>query len=140
MVRLTYDDLKNCHALVREANDLTERLQRLRSMAEQITIASKPYVGFSCDGSSDRVGNLSAALVDMEAEGQRRIEAYFDNAQQVSLAIDSIPDSTQRTILRLRYLDGLMWEEISEKTHYNERWCRELHKRGLVALGVQRQP
>lgn len=137
-MRLTYEDLRICHSLVREANDLKERLERLRTLAEW-GATDRTSCGF---GSSpgDRVGKMVSSLADMEREGQAKIDAYLTHAHLVDAAIaEEVEDSTQRTILRLRYLDGLSWEEISERAHYHVRWCKELHARGLKSLGIATQ-
>lgn len=139
MAGLTYEDLRICHSLVREARDLQERIDRLRSLAEWCASQASPGGGRGGNLPGDRVANMTANLIDMEAEGQRRIEAYMSHAQAVDAAIsEGVTDSMQRTILRLRYLDGLSWEEVSEKTHYHVRWCKELHSRGLKNLGIER--
>lgn len=135
-MQLTYDDLKSCHALVREANDMMERIARLESLAERTTSPITPNsIGYG-GGISDKVGNSASALADMRTAAQERADAYFGHAQQVELAINALPDSLQRTILRKRYLDGMRWEEIAMDVHYSERHCKRVHKGGMIALGV----
>ncbi|MDL2318494.1 hypothetical protein LJC74_05390 [Eubacteriales bacterium OttesenSCG-928-A19] len=136
-MELTYEDLRICHSLVREANDLRERIERLRSMAEWCTSQINPSGGYGGHAAQDRVGSLSAELADMEQEAQRRIQAFVEHARVVDAGISQVEDSTQRTVLRLRYLDGLSWEEISGRTHYHTRWCKELHRRGLGNMRLE---
>lgn len=130
---ITHNDLKICHSLVREAIDVHERMERLRAMAERCTTQPAGFGGYG-SGVNDRVGNTAAMLADMQRKADECVAAYMGHAECVALAIDSIEDSTQRTVLRMRYLDGLSWEDISEKTHYSERWLRKLHGRGLSSL------
>ena len=56
-------------------------------------------------------------------------------------AIDSVPDETQKTILTMRYIEGLSWEQIQFKTHCVERQVFILHGRGLrqVNLWIESQ-
>lgn len=94
--------------------------------------------GHTSSESPDRLGNWVARLEEMEQECNRRIEAYMEHVLEVELVIQMVKNGTQRTILRMRYLDGLLWEEISERTHYTDRWCRVLHDRGLEDLGLRK--
>lgn len=49
-------------------------------------------------------------------------------------AIETLSDSRQRTVLRLRYLDGLKWEEVAERMCYCLQWVFKLHRKALEQL------
>lgn len=138
MIKVTYDDLKKCAALAREAKDINERLERLRSLAERCTSTVRQAGGGGSPSSGDRIGDWVSKLCDMEQEGQMRAAAYMDHVAIVDQAIsEGVENSDQRTILRLRYVDGLTWEAISDQTHYSDRWCFKLHEHGLRAMGMR---
>ena len=139
-MQITYQDLKLCATLAREAEDMSERIQRLRAMLERTTTTIKdmPGGGGGCVG--DKMADSFAKLDEWEREAGHRTEVYLDHAWIVERAILALPDDRHRLILRLRYLDGLTWEEISDKSNYDERWCRRLHKKGLAALGITFDP
>lgn len=132
---ITYEDLRVCHALVREGLDIRERMARLRSLAEWCTSTLRPTGGGKGE-TGDRVSKMAAEIADMEAHALRKAEAYLAHARMVDQAIGELSDGKQRMILRLRYLDGLTWEEVSLRTNYSERWVRKLHQKALEALGV----
>jgi hypothetical protein len=131
---ITYGDLTLCAALAREAADLRERLTCLRSMAERTTARLSPTPGRQ--GPGDPVGEAVAHLAVLEEAWQRKIEAYAGHVLRVSECIDTLEDPDQRTVLRLRFIDGLVWEEIGERMHFGARWCRVLCQRGVQALGI----
>lgn len=130
---ITIDDLNLCAALAREADDLKERIARLRSMA---TGSRSIPCGPNGGGYSDRIATTVSAIDELERKMLLKIDAYTQHVRYVEEAIDEVPDADQRRMLRLRYVDGLTWEDVSERTHYSERWCKELRRRGLVFLGV----
>jgi DNA-directed RNA polymerase specialized sigma24 family protein len=130
---LTYEDLRICASLAREAEDLLECIKRTRSMLERMAPVYTAAPG-SGDAQADRVGEGVAKLADLETAAQEKLEAYLDFVAQVGAAIDTLAEPDQRRVLRLRYLEGLRWEAIAEKTHFHERWCKELHHRALIHL------
>ncbi len=133
---VTYCDLKNCAALVREANDRIDRLSRLRSMAERCT-ATMSETGVHAQGATnDKIGEWVARLDDAQEQCTKFYEMALENAMIIDMEICAVPDSKQRTVLRMRYIDGLMWDEISEKTYYSESWLHKLHQKGLNAMGL----
>ena len=138
MSRITRKDLDICASLVREAQDIKERMQRLRSLAESTTAPFRDMPGGAV--LSDKTGNGAIALADLEADARRRIQSYFEHAGEVDKAIGELADPNQRIILRLRYVDGLTWREVSEKANYEERQCRRIHGDALSALGVEKLP
>ena len=52
--------------------------------------------------------------------------------QEVMAAINSVPDEMQKTVLTMRYVEGLNWIKISENIGYEISNTYVLHGRGLV--------
>lgn len=48
--------------------------------------------------------------------------------------ISEIEDERVRTVMSLRYVQGLEWEEVAERMYFSLRWVMRLHKRGLEEL------
>ena len=134
---ITYDDLRYCASLAREAQNIRDSLERIHSLAEYGGIKSEVISGFGTP-LDDRPGEGAAALADMERKAGERIAAYIGHVACVESAISEVAHPDHRAILRLRYVDGLTWEQISERTHFNERWCRRLHDRGLAQICPQK--
>ena len=49
--------------------------------------------------------------------------------ETVDAELAKLPEN-QEKVLRLRYVEGLSWVQVSKKTYYNERYCRRLSKIG----------
>lgn len=76
------------------------------------------------------------AVAPLQSYYQTRLEAIVDARQRAELATDAL-DATERRLLRLRYLDGMNWEEISDTLCYSLRQTHRLHARALDNLHFQ---
>ncbi len=135
MARITLEDLKLCYALMRKAEDLDERIRRTRSL---LTGSSRSTWGETRAGKgfADRISASLARIDEWEAEMRALMENYLTHVRVVDAAIDALPDLNQQRILRMRYIDALTWERISEKTDMSAKWCRELARRGADRLAM----
>ncbi len=133
---ITYDDLKHCAALAREARDRQERMERLRSMAERATSAPHHAPGMATPESPDRIGDWVHRLDEAQRACDEFCRGVSEHVLEVKLAFWEIHNEDQQEVLELRYIEGLTWDEISDKTHFSERWCRHLHENALDALGI----
>ena len=50
---------------------------------------------------------------------------------EIGKAIASVPDGRLRVLLRMRYVDGLTWEQIAEEMHYSWRQIVRMHGNAL---------
>jgi DNA-directed RNA polymerase specialized sigma24 family protein len=64
----------------------------------------------------ETMGDVSAALAD------------------VLRAIEAVPDEMQKTVLTLRYVEGLDWLAIAEHIHYERTQTLVLHGRALWSV------
>jgi DNA-directed RNA polymerase specialized sigma subunit len=53
---------------------------------------------------------------------------------QIMAAISAVPDEMQKTVLTLRYVEGLDWITIAEKISYSEVRTYVIHGRALVEI------
>lgn len=53
---------------------------------------------------------------------------------EIETAVESIPDSRDRLLMRKRYIEGKTWELIAVEMNYTWRWTVELHGRILRDL------
>lgn len=132
---ITHEELKNCAALAREARNLEEYLSELRSLAEIGGIKSEMTNGLGAP-LTDGTGEGGARLADIMDAMRDKARKYIEHVGYLEEAISEIDSPTHRDILRLRYVRGMTWEEISDKTHYTDRWCRKLEEVALRMLGI----
>lgn len=71
----------------------------------------------------------------LQEEIKDEIMEIADFERQTSQIIkELVEDLNFKTVLELRYLSYLRWEEIAVRMNYTFRWTQELHHRALLAL------
>lgn len=129
---MTKDDLLNIIRL----NDRIE--SKLRQKEE---LKSTMYSIGSIDYSKDRVQtslvnsteDLIIKIVDFEEEITKSIDRLIDLKQEASKVIDQI-DGAYGTVLEMRYLECMRWEEIAYRLNYSIQHVYRLHGQALLKL------
>lgn len=118
----------------REIEIKSEQISDLKDLATKITQTLAPDKVKST--SDNRLESTVSKIVDIE----KGICADIDNLKKIYLqvegAIDSVPNSIQRDILRLRYINGKTWEQIAVELDFSYQWVCELHGRALQNILV----
>ena len=136
---LTQQDLKICASLRREIKDMEEIIARLREKLEDSRTSTLSAMPRSHTGARDALAPMVVALLELEEIYMQRAAAFYEHLRRVEIVIASLWKVEVRRIMRMKYILGLTWEEIALKTSYDERWCRELNRRGLKLLGIEKQ-
>ncbi len=111
-----------------------KRIEDWRQIAESIT--ANPENASSGGGyPTSKTENCVVAIMTLEEEIKDEIIEIADFERQTSQIIrELVEDQNFKTLLELRYLSYLRWEEIAVKMNYTFRWTQELHHRALTAL------
>ena len=120
---MTIEDLKNVRRQKLRVESLQERIERLRSRAEY-TQQQLGECGRS-DPTRDRLAEYVAELDELERQLTGEMIALEKELVFVDAELAKLPEN-QEKVLRQRYLNGLSWRKVAEKTHYCERYCRKL--------------
>ena len=138
MTLIKYDNpakrfLRGYRALLLRRESLLREIERLRESLTGITAPLKddPVQG---SGAADRMADTVARIVDAEEALNPALNEINRRIKAILMAIDSIPDEMQKTILTLRYIEGLDWISVSEKVGYEERQTFVIHGRALAAV------
>lgn len=91
-----------------EAARSRRKFEMLEARATSITAQLS---GMPFGGGSDREA-LLAALADASGDYYRQMVAAEQRELEVSKFIDSLPDSSHRVILKLRYVDCKRWSKV----------------------------
>lgn len=129
---MTKDELINIIRL----NDRIE--SKLRQKEE---LKSTMYSIGGIDYSKDRVQtskvntteDLIIKIVDFEEEITRSIDSLIDLKQGASKVIDQI-DGVYGTVLEMRYLECMRWEEIAYRLNYSMQHVYRIHGQALLKL------
>lgn len=111
-----------------------ERIESWRQIAESITANPE---NASSDGGypTSKVENCVVNIMALEEEIKDEISEILGFEREASEMIrDLVEDPNYKTVLELRYLSYLRWEEIAVRMNYTFRWTQELHRRALDAM------
>ena len=113
----------------------TKELEQYRSLKREVEILEKelhkitnqsPYSmnfnGIPRSGNiADKTGEMAALVADIEVMLKDRKYWCLHMRKKIERFIDSIEDSETRTIVRLRAIDNLSWQDIAVKLGKSDR-------------------
>lgn len=131
-----------------DADRLWDRLEDLRGRVESARTAHLDGMPHGNSRDADRIGGDLARLEDLESEAAAVQQEATAARRKIEAAIKQIYCrrwSDLRECLRLRYIDGLRWEDVAEHLYGDSQdfWDRQeaylrrtfkLHKTALDAL------
>ncbi len=113
-------------ALLAELERLREATLRATSRLSPARPSGRPGHGASEDG--------MLRVVDAE-ERLKQVIRHTGEALAARLAlIERLPDERHKTLLTLRYINGLAWEKIGYHMHYERTQVFEIHAQALAAV------
>jgi hypothetical protein len=80
---------------------------------------------------SNRNEDIVIRVIELKKDISEQMKAYVKLQTKISKEIDEIKNIKYRSLLVMRYVGGLKFEEISEKMNYGMRWVLTLHKEAL---------
>jgi len=115
------------------AQTLCERANRYREMAMRAT-GRTDAIRLSGTSHRSKVEDNVLAMVDVHRELKGQIDALMHESKRAERLIAVLPDGRHRSVLQLRYLCGMGWEEIADKMQYTLRWVHKLHREAIDML------
>ena len=129
------EDLEQYCLIEIEINDLTEEIKLLRAeAAKRKWPDGQPHGNYT----ADRTGDTAAETVKLCADLSQLRGELIRCRRKIEEAIRRLPP-LDRQIIRLRYVQGLRWEEIAEKMGYSTRHMGRLHDAALDKLDASRK-
>lgn len=112
-------------------NCLLLEQQRWRELATRV---SPNLSGMPRGGGGGGTQGAISKIVDLETEINAEIDKLVEKRKKIESVICAVEDSTLRTLLEYRYINGKKWEEIALMMGYDYRWALRLHGRALSAV------
>ena len=113
-------------------NSKLMQVEELRSKAQTVsggnstgTHSSQPY---------DRIGEITAKIVDLEREINEEIDRLVDIQREIRETIAAIPEERLRTLLEYKYLNCMTLEEIAVRMNYSYKQICRLHGKALLRV------
>ena len=116
-----------------QINSKLEELHSLKAMAEKVTTT---YQSDMVDGSRDvhKREGIICKIIDLQNEINSDIDQLVDLKIAIRQIIESLPDMEGRTVLNLRYVRLLKWQEVADTMGYSLRRVHNFHDRAIQYL------
>lgn len=113
------------NAKLEQVAELRRKVQTVCSGSSDGSHSSTPY---------DRIGEITARIVDLEREINEDIDRSIDVQRGILSAISTVPDERLRHLLELRYINCLTLEEIARRMDYSYKQICRLHGKALLQI------
>lgn len=115
-----------------EEQRLEHEIERWRSRAERMTAGYSKAPAGGGDGRSmehtlERLGELAGELTHQR-------DKLIRLRREIGAAIDTVPDTRLRELLRLRYIEGMTWERVAVQMGYSYMQVCRLHGKALSQI------
>lgn len=120
--------LKRYHGAVIAEKAIRQEIDELRmdKMFPMLIQDGMPH-GSSCGDMSEYAAQLDGLLADLKEQMEKRISIR----REITQKIEQMQDETEKTVLRLRYIHWLRWEQIAERMGYSPEHVQRIHKKAL---------
>lgn len=121
---------------MRREQEILDEIQRLRAdkMFPSVCNDGMPR-GSSQTDLSDYMAEIDAAIEDLKEERLKKIKIY----REIEMRIRCMKDEDEQEVLRMRYIKGTKWEDISEKMNYSYSGTLKLHGRALTDIEIAKE-
>lgn len=130
---MTKEQLRKYGAIRRER----AQIERMIAELEAVTVApGAPRIdGMPRNPSpgTDAIANLVARRDELRRRYSAKLEELTEAQLAIEAAIDSL-ETTERTLMRCHYIEGLTWEEVSVRIGYSWRQTHRIHARALIKI------
>lgn len=129
---MTKEQLQNARAIYLLICTYVNELNELRLIAYSTPIASyKEAIGSAPGTNQSKTENFVLRITEYEEKIKETMQKYVEEKEKIASAIDSLQDLTERAILRMRYINGLTFKEISQNINYTRSRTYEIHDEAL---------
>ena len=125
--------LKRYHVAELAEKEIQEEIDDLRmnKMFPALIQDGMPH-GSSCMDLSEYAAQLDELLTELKDQMEQRIRIR----REITQRIEAMQDETEKTVLRLRYIHWLQWEQIAERMGYSLRNITKIHGKALAHFEI----
>ena len=126
--------LKRYHVAELAEKEIQEEIDDLRmnKMFPALIQDGMPH-GSSCMDLSEYAAQLDELLTELKDQMEQRIRIR----REITQRIEAMQDETEKTLLRLRYIHWLQWEQIAERMGYGWTQVHRIHGRALTNFKME---
>ena len=130
---MTKEELKEYIETKREIKIIEEKIEFLKEKKTSIKsmiIDDMPKP----EPEQDRLGDLLGEIEELIDIYNKKQIKLIKQQKEIENVIDKLDNSIERTIMRLRYLNGYTWENICVITNYSWRQVHRYHSKILEKM------
>ena len=114
-----------------QQESLQRSIQAAHDRALSCTVRLKPIQTKGGCGAYDRIAEDIAGKLDAEEQLSMDLGEISKALAEIRAAINSLQSEAQKTVLTLRYIEGLDWISVQHRIGYEERQTFVIHGRAL---------
>ena len=122
--------LSQAYRIDHRINSKIEQVQSLRDLAAKAT-ATLSDMPRSASPNVHRMEDVIAKMVDLESEINADLTRLINLKHEIVTVVKCVESPELQTLLELRYLCFMTWEQIAVELHFDLRWVHRLHNRAL---------
>lgn len=111
-------------------NNKLDELSVLKSIALKVT-PSLSHAPAHSSGGQDKVGDVIAKIIDLEADINRTVDELVDKKREISAVVDQIQNADQLSVIYKHYFQFETLEQIACDMHMSYRNVCYIHGRAL---------
>jgi DNA-directed RNA polymerase specialized sigma subunit len=138
MIIMTKEELSKLRSIQKEIELIKRELDSITEeyVTDKVTgsMTEHPYIFTSFKISGYDSGGYSSKVMRLERKLKCKLDELMDERERLEEYIESIDNATVRMILRLRYVNGLGWNQIGNELGYSERQCRRIYKKFIERM------
>lgn len=121
--------LEQAHSMDLQIKSKIAQLRSIQSLSQKVTqvLTDMPKAQMLSSSLEDSVGKV----VDLEREIREEITQLGKIRHDIEQKVALVKPSEVRSVLELRYLAFMDWEEVATNMNYSRRWVLRLHSKGL---------
>lgn len=125
--------LKRYHGAVLAEKAIQQEIDELRmdKMFPMLIQDGMPH-GSSCGDLSAYAAQLDELLIELKEQMEKRIKIR----REITEKIEAMQDETEKTVLRLRYIHWMRWEQIADRMGYSIRNITKIHGKALAHFEI----
>ncbi len=121
--------LEQAHSMDLQIKSKIAQLKSIQSLSQKVTqvLTDMPKAQMLSSSLEESV----AKVVDLEKEIQESITRLGTLRNEIEQRVALVKPPEVRSVLELRYLAFMDWEEVASSMNYTKRWVLKLHSQGL---------
>jgi DNA-directed RNA polymerase specialized sigma24 family protein len=120
--------------LVQRRESLLREIDMIRARATSTSVRIKDVNVLSSSKIHDQMAEDAALLADSTAALDALVKEIDLALREILEAIAAVDDEKQKTVLTLRYIEGLSWQHVQERMAYEHTQVMVIHGRALLKV------